>query len=136
MGVFVFNGMSGVLSKIYGDTALPKVDATGYSLWTAILSAFLSALVLLLLRKQWRTPSPLSVLFCAGAGAMNRVANLFLLIALAFLPASVQYPFVTGGVVIVSTAIAALTKQKPTKKEILSVLLSFAGILALVLIPI
>lgn len=136
VGVFVFNGTSGVLSKIYGDATLPKVDSTGYSLWTAILSALLSALVLLLLRKQWKRPSALSLLFGAGAGAMNRLGNLLLLIALAFLPASVQYPFVTGGVVIVSTAIAALTKQKPTRKELLSVALSFAGILALVCIPI
>ena len=41
-----------------------------------------------------------------------------------------------GGVIIVSAAIAALTKRKPAKKEIWAVCLSFIGILALVFIPI
>ena len=65
----------------------------------------------------------------------NRVANLLLLSSLAVLPASVQYPFVTGGVMIVSTAIAFISGQKPSRRELASVALSFVGILALVLIP-
>jgi len=36
---------------------------------------------------------------------------------------------------IVSTVIAYLTHQKPSKKELISVALSFIGLLALVLVP-
>jgi drug/metabolite transporter (DMT)-like permease len=36
---------------------------------------------------------------------------------------------------IVSTAISFLCHQKPSKRELLSVLLSFLGVLCLVLIP-
>ncbi len=136
VGVFVLNGMSGVLSKIYEDSALPKVSSGGYSLWIAIMSTAISLVALIIIGKKLKKPSFKAMLFSAGGGVLNRVANFLLLIALAVLPASVQYPFVTGGVIIVSTALAALTKQKPTKKEILAVCLSFTGILALVLIPI
>ena len=136
IGVFILNGMSGVLSKIYGDATYSKVSSGGYSLWIAIMSVFISAIVLVAIRKKLRRPNLKAILLSAGGGALNRVANFLLLIALAVLPASVQYPFVTGGVIIVSTVISALTKQKPTKKEIIAVGLSFIGVLALVLIPI
>ena len=135
-GVFILNGMSGVLSKIYDGATLPKVSSGGYSLWVAVMSAAISLVALIIIGKRVKTPSFRAILFSAGGGILNRVANFLLLISLAVLPASVQYPFVTGGVIIVSTAIAALTKQKPDKKEILGVCLSFIGILSLVLIPI
>ena len=54
----------------------------------------------------------------------------------AVLPASVQYPFVTGGVMIVSTIISAITGKAPSKRELLALTLSFLGIMALVLIPV
>ena len=68
----------------------------------------------------------------AAYGAVNRVANFLLLLSLAHLPASAQYPFVTGGVMIVSTLISFFTPQKPSKKELLAVALAFAGIILLV----
>ncbi|MBR2432837.1 MAG: hypothetical protein IKB23_07970, partial [Clostridia bacterium] len=68
-------------------------------------------------------------------GITNRVANFLLVIALAHVDASVQYPMVTGGVMIVSTLICFFGKNKPSKKEILSVILAFVGMLALFVIP-
>ena len=136
VGVFILNGMSGVLSKIYEDATYPKVSSAGYSLWIAVMSVAVTAVALIAIFKKVKRPNLKAVLYSAGGGALNRIANFLLLIALAVLPASVQYPFVTGGVMIVSTVIAALTKQKPSKKEIFAVGLSFIGILALVLIPV
>ena len=133
VGVFILNGMSGVLSKIYESATYPKVSSAGYSLWIAVMSVAITAAVLIAIFKQVKRPNIKAVLYSAGGGALNRIANFLLLIALAVLPASVQYPFVTGGVIIVSTVIAALTKQKPSKKEIFAVALSFIGILALLL---
>jgi drug/metabolite transporter (DMT)-like permease len=43
--------------------------------------------------------------------------------------------FITGGTMIVSAVIALLCGQRPTKKEILSIILSLAGMLMLVFIP-
>ena len=70
-----------------------------------------------------------------GYGALCNIANYLLLIGLDKIPASAQYPMVTGGVMIISTVICFFTDQKPTKKNVASVALSFAGILALVLLP-
>ena len=100
------------------------------------MSVFISIVALVAIRKKLRKPNLRAIILSAGGGTLNRIANYLLLIALAVLPASVQYPFVTGGVIIVSTVLAALTKQKPSKKEIIAVGLSFIGVLALVLIPI
>ena len=82
-----------------------------------------------------KTPKKANIINSLDAG-MNRIANLLLLIALMHLPASVQYPMVTGGVMIVSTAICFFGKKKPSKKELISVSLAFLGMLALFIIPI
>ena len=138
IGVFVLNGMSGVLSKIFTATDLPKTSATGYSLLANIATLFIAVFVLLLFRKR-KTPAhtPLSVGVAAASGVVNRLANLLLILSLVHVDASVQYPMVTGGTMIVSTAIAFMDKsRKPSKKELLSVALAFLGTLALFVIPI
>ena len=71
----------------------------------------------------------------ASAGIINRLANFLLLIALVHVEASVQYPLITGGVMIVSTIISYFGKSKPTKRELASVALAFFGMLALFAIP-
>lgn len=140
IGVFFFNGMSGVFSKIHTDAInkgeIATASSASYSLWISVISVGISLVALFCLRKKLKKPSLRAVLFGAGGGALNRIANFILLIALAALPATVQYPFVTGGVIIVSTAISALTKQKPSVRELCAVALSFVGILLLVIIPI
>lgn len=134
-GVFVLNGLSGVLSKLYQDAPYAKVSSAAYSIWIAIISVVLSGIVLLIVRKQLSRPSARAMAYALGCGAFNKVGNYLLLIALAVLPASLQYPFVTGGVMVVTTLLAYLTPQKPSRRELASVALSFLGILALVLIP-
>ncbi|MBQ8341350.1 MAG: DMT family transporter [Clostridia bacterium] len=134
-GVFVLNGMSGVLSKIFQAVPYAKTNAAVYSIWMALISAVLSGVILLFLWGKWKRPGGKALLYTAGYGGLNKVANFLLLIALAVLPASVQYPFVTGGTMIASTVIALCCGQCPSKREILSVALSFAGILILVLVP-
>ena len=136
VGVFVLNGMCGVLTKIYEDATLPKVGAATFSLWVAIVSAVISGAALLFLRRSWRRPSLSSLLIGASGGAIEKIANYLLLIALAVLPASVQYPFITGGVMIVSTLFAYLTPAKPKPRELWAIAVSFIGLLALVLIPV
>ena len=134
--VFILNGMCGVLTKIYEDSALPKVSAEGYSLWTAIVSILLTGAALIVLGGDKKKPEVGAVLLGAGGGVLERVANLFLLIALTALPASVQYPFVTGGVMISATVIAAIAGQKPSRRELTALCISFIGLIALVVIPI
>lgn len=135
IGVFVFNGLSGVISKFFQASELPKTSEAAYSVWTAVMTALISGVILIFVWKK----SPLklnakALVSMAGNGILNRVANFLLLLSLAYLPASVQYPMITGGVMIVSTLLGYFTTNKPKTREWISLALSFAGIMALVLL--
>lgn len=139
-GVFVMNGMSGVLAKLFNELPFEKTSAAGYSIWSSICTISIAAVVwlTLVIVKKERLPkyriSGIAVL--AVNGSANRVANFLLVLALLHVDASVQYPMVTGGVMIVSTLICFFGDRKPSKRELISVALSFVGLLALFLLPV
>ncbi|MBE6769110.1 MAG: hypothetical protein E7549_09500 [Ruminococcaceae bacterium] len=137
IGVFVFNGMSGVLSKLFTEAPYPKAGAAGYSVLICACGVAMSVVLLLpfWMRGATRRPTWRGVLAGSSAGALNKVANFILVAALAHMDASVQYPMVTGGVMIVSTALCFVNKTKPSAKELWSVGLAFVGMLALFVIP-
>ena len=134
IGIFVLNGLSGVLAKLFASSSFEKTSAAGYSIWGAICTVLVSCLMLLLVVRKPADRNTYTVKalgLSAGNGSVSQLANYFLVIALAHLDASVQYPMVTGGVMIVSTIICFFGKQKPNLKEILSVVLAFSGMLVL-----
>ena len=133
IGIFVLNGMSGVLATLFQSLPYSKTDEASYSLWTAVIMAVISLIIMIPMMKKLKKPKASVIFYSFGGGAINQVANFLLIIALAVLPASVQYPFITGGVMIASTVIAAFTGQKPSKREIISVALAFVGLIILVL---
>ena len=139
-GVFIFNGMSGVITKIFTSSPYPKASATDFTMWATIVSIVVSLIVLLtVFRKKSAEEKPqtfISETLCVSSGTINKIGNLLLVIALAHVDASVQYPMVTGGVMIMSTVISLLGKNKPTVKQIISVAIAFVGLLALFLIPV
>ena len=132
-GIFIFNGMSGVLSKIFQESQFEKTSSAGYSILSAAMTVLITGIVLLFNLKKMPKFDKASVFYTVSGGVLYKVANYLLLIALAHVPASTQYPMVTGGVMIVSTILGFFTAKKPGKKEIISVILSFAGVIALVL---
>lgn len=134
IGVFALNGLAGVVSTFFQKSDYPKTNAESFSIWSAVAAVVISFVALLILRGKGKKPSFKAISIAVVGGTLSRIANYVLVIALAVLPATVQYPFVTGGVMIASTVIAAIVGQKPSKREILSVAISFVGILALVLI--
>jgi len=135
-GVFVLNGMSGVISKIYQAADYEKISSSGYSLLCALTTLVVASSLALIFYPSYRKNFRKSAVpFGLCSGGVNRVANLFLLIALSHVHASVQYPMVTGGTMIVSTIIACFSESKPTKKQWVAVGLSFVGILLLVTLP-
>lgn len=151
IGIFILNGMAGVISKIFSASELPKASAAAYSIWIAICMTVLSGIAWAILafldkRKGGKleglevklTKRVLWQSYGVGAlyGAINKVANFLLIIALAHVDASVQYPMVTGGTMIVSTLICFFGEKKPSKKEMISVALAFAGMMVLFLIPV
>ena len=138
IGVFVLNGMSGVLSKIFTAIDLPKTAPIGYTTLESLCTVLLCALLLLTLRIPAETakPSLIGGALSAANGITNKLANFLLVTALLHVDASVQYPMVTGGTIIVSTLICCFGKNKPTKREILAVAVAFIGLLLLFVIPI
>lgn len=68
----------------------------------------------------------------SGQGSMlysvvNGIGNLLLLIALLYVPASVQYPVVTGGTIVISTLISLIKRDKITKKELMAAGIAFVA---------
>jgi len=152
LGIFILNGLSGVFSQLFVSGQWEKSSPTGYSLLISLLSALTAAAVLGIMKIRSRgkclnkdTPKDTKAekkmyfatdkgkgdIVSAVSGILNRGANLLLVIALVHVDASVQYPMVTGGVMIMSTAICFFGKAKPTKRELLAVALAFFGLLAL-----
>ena len=58
---------------------------------------------------------------------VNSVGNLLLLLALLHIPASVQYPIVTGGTIVISTLIGIMRKEKITRREIIAAVVAFVA---------
>ena len=108
------------------------------SILSCIVNVVISLAILTVFFRKNQTSKETGKSLCSALfnGATNRIANYVLLIALMHVEASVQYPMVTGGVMIVSTVISYFGKNKPNKKEILSVALAFFGMLALFIIPV
>ncbi len=149
IGIFVMNGMSGVISKIFSSSKLPKTSAAGYSIWITVCTLVLSGIIWVILElrdryvvqataKEGPEPSKKILWQFYGIGALqgsiNKVANFLFVIAFVHVDASVQYPMVTGGTIIVSTLICFFGDKKPSSKELISVALAFAAMLSLLLI--
>ena len=132
--VFVLNGMSGVISKLHQSSSLSPVDSSSFMLWSAVVTVVLSAAWLLIAYRQIPLVKGKNILFVTGYGVFNGLGNLFLLIALSGesgLPASVQYPLVTGGVMVCSTIISTIRKEKLTFREYIA---TFIALLASIFI--
>lgn len=132
--VFVLNGMSGVISKLHQSSSLSPVDSSSFMLWSAVVTVVLSAAWLLIAYRQIPLVKGKNIFFVTGYGVFNGLGNLFLLIALSGengLPASVQYPLVTGGVMVCSTIISTIRKEKLTVREYIA---TFIALLASIFI--
>ena len=127
MAVFVLNGLAGVISKIHQSSDLPHSDSSGFMMLTSLVTVVICAVMLLIKYKTIPVIKGKELLFASGYGVFNGVGNLFLLISLVHLPASVQYPLVTGGVMLFSTLISAIRKEKISKKEYIAAAISFAA---------
>ncbi len=134
MGVFVLNGLSGVLSTVFQNSPYEKTSEAGYSVLVSAVTLVISLLFLPFVKEKGKKLTKKAVFSMSGYGVLCRVANFLLLIALAHIPASAQYPFVTGGVMIISTVISFFTPEKPSKREILGVAVSFAALLILMFV--
>ena len=142
-GIFILNGLSGVITKLFNELPFPRADAASYSMWGALWTVALSGALWLILffkqknqKEEGASRYTLRTFAVAAAnGSLNKIANFILVLALVHVDASVQYPMVTGGVMVVSTLLCFFGERKPSKKELLSVVFAFLGTLFLFVIP-
>lgn len=132
VAIFFLNGMTGVIAKMH-ETSKGSVSEANftflYSLITAIVSLFLLVLSFLkgdAKRKcaEFKTSVTKKPMFSMiGLGVMTNTGNYLLLKAAENLPASVQFPFTSGGVIMLSALISAFVfKERLAGKEWLAVL--------------
>lgn len=120
MGVFVLNGMVGVISAFHQSCSDYCVDSQSFLMLTKIMTILLCTVLLFLQKDRKFLIHKKAVGYCAGFSIVNTVGNLLLLIALLRLPASVQYPIVTGGTIVFAVVIDKLRKTAVSKREMLA----------------
>lgn len=127
LGVFFLNGMVGVLSKIHQSNNALAVDSKSF-MATVNACVFIICLTYQLIKnKKIAKVSLKSIGSISGHAFCNGIGNLFCLIALVSLPASVQFPITTGGVMVFSTIISLIRKEKPSVKTLISTAIAFVS---------
>lgn len=137
IGVFFVNGLFGVVTTLHqrGGAAVGSLQ------FMALQSAaiFVCASLYLLIKRAKKGAS-LNIVknkkaygFMALYGVMNSSAELILLFAIKHVDASVQYPIITGGVIVFSTVISMLIGENKNKASLIPVGVAFLGLLCLVL---
>lgn len=110
VGVFVLNGMFGILSKFHQMNTKYSIDSESFTILIRFCCIVICVAGILLKGYSLKIDRK-SVLCCLGGSSFNTIANLMLLVALLHIQASVQYPIVTGGVVLFSTVASFFQKK-------------------------
>lgn len=121
---FFLNGLAAVVAKMHqsGNTA---VGSQSFIAMSNILTVSFCFFYLFLSNKKMLQIRRKDLQFTAGGACFNGIANLLLLIALKHVEASVQYPLVTGGVIVFSALVTRISEKKITRKNILAVIFAF-----------
>ena len=134
--IFFINGMTGVIAKAH-SISIGAVDEASFTATYCAMTAILSLLILLIsclksgrekakVIKGALKTKPLAVMALLGAAAYG--GNFLQLLAAEKVPASVQFPLVSGGVIVLSALVSALIfREKISKKEWISVAGAFVS---------
>lgn len=128
--VFIFNGLAGVFSKTHEYFTEWNVSSESYLIYSNLTAILIVAAFYLIKRRVPRLKEKRSALFCCLYAAATTVGNLLALIALKVLPASLQYPVITGGTIVFSAVFGAVfLKEFPeSKMEYASLLTALAAV--------
>lgn len=125
--VFIVNGVICLLSKIHPSYPAICVDSGSFVMLTRLTTLLFSSVLLLLAQNGDIGINLKSCAYCIGGAAFNGIGNLLLVIGFTYLPASVQAPMITGGVIVFSTLIDVLRKIKIGKKAIVATIVACAA---------
>lgn len=120
MAVFVMNGMSGVLSAFHQSHTDVAVDSTSFMAISRMVTVIICLVMQVISLKKFPRISKKAGFYSVGFAVLCGLGNLFALIGLTKLPASVQYPIITGGVIVFSTVVSIIRREKPTVKQLIA----------------
>lgn len=125
--VFVLNGLTGVISVIHqSNTVYTIVDSFSYLMMSRAVQALLCLPFCITEYKTVKNiTTKKSLCYAFGFAVFCGIGNLLTLISLKYLPASVQYPIITGGVMFISLLISVLRKENVTRKNVVSTIIAF-----------
>lgn len=134
IAVFFFNGFISVLSKLHQmDFGFETSTDAEFSLYGSLFKSVAAGILYLLTTKnkpQLPTgkASAVPILLATASATVGGISYLLQLYGASILPASVIFPFLTGGS-IVATSIAGMLifREKLTLKSVLSISLCFFG---------
>lgn len=136
ISVFIINGFTSVVSKVHQiETVFPTVNTTEFVLLGGICKFIFAGILYVTVRKQSRQKEEKSFfalpLFLIIASALaSGVSSLLQLLGAKTLPATVLYPFITGGSIVASSLAGVLFfKEKLSKNLIVGIILCFVSTL-------
>ena len=130
--VFLLNGASSVISKLHQiETRYSIIGTYDYMFWGNAFRLVLSFLLLPFAKRGGKTKISFAALMVAFLATItNGLASCFNLMGAVNLPATVLYPLVTGGTMVLSFLMEVVFfKEKLTLKKSLPVAISFVGTL-------
>ena len=142
IAAFLFNGTCATLLTVHQSRPDKNVSTESFLLLCAVAAVLLSGLFLgaiaLGARKHGdssqslRFPHVQSILWSSGYSVVNVGGNLLAMIAMLSLPASVQFPILTGDSIVFTTVFSKLMKNKLGVAHYVAVLLSVAATIVII----
>lgn len=131
--VFALNGLYGVVAALHQKFPEMAVDSQSFSAMSSMLTVVIAIGISLLRIRKFPLLKKAEVKFAVLFGVFCGAGNLLLLIALKYVNASVQYPIVTGGTMVVSALICLLRKEKLTVRDALATAIALGATILIIL---
>lgn len=136
VAVFILNGFVSIISKMHqSQTTFDSVNAAEFIILGGIFRFLLAGTLFLVFKKKDSSEIDehslkKAVIIITASAVIGGVSYMLQLLGAKSLPATVLYPFITGGSIVFSSlAGVILFKEKLSAKLIISIMLCFAGTL-------
>lgn len=135
--IFVVNGLTGVIATVHQNHT-NAVDEISFTVLTCVITVFLGLIAFIvawLFQKKSQNFTQLKniikvkpLILVSVIGAAMHTGNYLILKAASHIPATVQFPLISGGTIVFSALISVLCfKEKMSKKELFCVVGAFVS---------
>ena len=130
---FLFQWNDGVVSKIHQSNTAQCTVSNSFLAMAYFFVCVISLIWYLARNKSFSFIKLKEFIMTLCYGISNGLAELLCLIALTSLPASVQYPMITGGTILFSAIVSAVTEKQRSIKIICSALVALVASIIIIL---